>query len=87
MKTNTNSDTTTTAIVIGEKIGYHVILGHYSNLHSSFADERGFFKVKYTGPKKDSAGRVWQTFTTGFRNFACCDYTRKCNAYAYTYAE
>ena len=85
MKTNTNSDAM--AIVIGEKIGMHALVGHYSNLRSVFADERGSFKVIYTGTKKDASGRVWQTFTTGFRNFACCDYTKNCNAFAYTFAE
>lgn len=66
---------------IGGKIGRHVLVGHYSNLKSAFADSKNVRQARYVG-KATVEGKVWHFFNANGIKFACRDYTRKCDAFS-----
>lgn len=72
-------------IKLGDHIGFHVLVGHYSDLKSAFCggDTRSFAKAKYVGRGTTAYGDVWHLFRAGPVSFACRDYTRKSKAFAY----
>jgi len=68
-------------VKIGEKIGSHVHVGHYSNLQSAFSDAKSVRAARYEG-KVTIDGKAWHIFTSKDVKFACRDYTRKCDAFS-----
>lgn len=68
-------------IKLGDQIGMHVHVGHYSNLRSAFSDDTGTYRVKYIG-KGVCNGKPWHIFASGAVKFACSTYTSRCKAFA-----
>lgn len=71
-------------IKVGDQIGFHILVGHYSDLKSAFCGGDTRILAKYVGKGTTTYGDVWHLFRAGSVGFACRDYTRKSKAFAYS---